>query len=164
MTKSDHWEKIEKRFSIFEFRSGINFSHFCLRHFGEVGSQLGSPGAGVEIDTGWKRALFYTFWNKAGRCRTNTLGAMNFLIFFYFRMQIESWSKFKKQAKLELLLINLHEIWSGVSEWEDTAFVLLSYRFEHAYWLVNWSVGWSVYPPAHNSTSYVSGIVFSLWK
>ena len=47
-----HWEKIEKRFSIFEFRLGINFFHFRLRRFGEVGERLGSPVAGVEIDTG----------------------------------------------------------------------------------------------------------------
>ena len=47
-----YWEKIEKRFSIFEFRLGINFSLFRLRHFGGVESQLGSPEAGVEIDTG----------------------------------------------------------------------------------------------------------------
>ena len=47
-----HWEKIEKRFSIFEFRLEINFSLFRLGHFGKVESQLGSPVAGVEIDTG----------------------------------------------------------------------------------------------------------------
>ena len=47
-----HWEKIEKRFSIFEFRLGINFFHFRLRSFEEVGERLGSPVAGVEIDTG----------------------------------------------------------------------------------------------------------------
>ena len=47
-----YWEKIEKRFSIFEFRLGINFFHFRLGSFEEVGSRLGSPGAGVEIDTG----------------------------------------------------------------------------------------------------------------
>ena len=46
------WEKIEKRFSIFEFRLGINFFHFRLRSFAEVGERLGSPEAGVEIDTG----------------------------------------------------------------------------------------------------------------
>ena len=45
-----HWEKIEKRFSIFEFRLGINFFHFRLRRFEQVGSRLGSPEAGVEID------------------------------------------------------------------------------------------------------------------
>ena len=157
-------KKSKNVFRFFEFRLGINFFHFRLRCFEEVESRLGSPEAGVEIDTGWKRALFYTFWNKAGRCRTNTLGAMNFLIFFYFRMQMESWSKFKKQAKLELLLINLHETWCGLSEWKDTPFVLLSDRFEHAFRLVDWSVGRSVYPPTHKSTSYLSGIVFSSWK
>ena len=47
-----YWEKIEKRFSIFEFRLGINFSLFRLGYFGKVGSRLGSPEAGVEIDTG----------------------------------------------------------------------------------------------------------------
>ena len=47
-----YWEKIEKRFSIFEFRLGINFFHFRLGRFAEVGSRLGSPVAGVEIDTG----------------------------------------------------------------------------------------------------------------
>ena len=47
-----YWEKIEKRFSIFEFRLGINFSHFRLRCFEEVGERLGSPVAGVEIGTG----------------------------------------------------------------------------------------------------------------
>ena len=48
-----HWEKIEKHFSIFEFRLGINFfSLFRLGRFEEVESRLGSPGAGVEIDTG----------------------------------------------------------------------------------------------------------------
>ena len=46
------WEKIEKRFSIFEFRLGINFFHFRLRSFGKVEPRLGSPEAGVEIDTG----------------------------------------------------------------------------------------------------------------
>ena len=49
---SAHWEKIEKRFSIFEFRLGINFSLFRLRRFEEVEPRLGSPEAGVEIDTG----------------------------------------------------------------------------------------------------------------
>ena len=44
--------KIEKRFSIFELRLGINFSHFRLGRFWKVGSRLGSPEAGVEIDTG----------------------------------------------------------------------------------------------------------------
>ena len=48
----DYWEKIEKRFSIFEFRLGINFFHFRLRSFAEVGERLGLPVAGVEIDTG----------------------------------------------------------------------------------------------------------------
>ena len=47
-----NWEKIEKRFSIFEFRLGINFFHFRLRSFEEVEERLGSPEAGVEIDTG----------------------------------------------------------------------------------------------------------------
>ena len=47
-----YWEKIEKRFSIFEFRLGINFIYFCLRRFGQVESRLGLPEAGVEIDTG----------------------------------------------------------------------------------------------------------------
>ena len=46
------WEKIEKGFSIFEFRLGINFFYFCLRHFGKVEERLGSLEAGVEIDTG----------------------------------------------------------------------------------------------------------------
>ena len=46
------WEKIEKRFSIFEFRLGINFSHFRLGRFEEVEERLGSPVAGVEMDTG----------------------------------------------------------------------------------------------------------------
>ena len=92
------WEKIEKRFSIFEFCLGINFFYFRLGSFEQVEPRLGSPEAGVEIDTGWKRELFYTFWNKAERCRTNTFRVMNFLIFFYFRMQMESWSKFEKQA------------------------------------------------------------------
>ena len=80
-----NWEKNRKTF--FDFLSpglGINVSLFRLRQFEKVGSELGSPVAGVEIGTGWKRALFYTFWKKAGHCRTNTLGAMNFLIFFYF--------------------------------------------------------------------------------
>ena len=95
------WEKIEKRFSIFEFRLGINFSHFRLGRFGEVESRLGSLEAGVEIDTGWKRALFYTFWNKAERCRTNIFRVMDFWICFYFSMQMESKSKFEKQALLE---------------------------------------------------------------
>ena len=47
-----NWEKIEKCFSIFEFRLGINFSLFRLGHFEQVEERLGSPGAGVEIDTG----------------------------------------------------------------------------------------------------------------
>ena len=51
-TTQIYWEKIEKRFSIFEFCLGINFFHFRLRRFGQVEEQLGSPGAGVEIDTG----------------------------------------------------------------------------------------------------------------
>ena len=50
--RSIHWEKIEKRYSIFEFRLGINFFHFRLRHFEKVGERLGSPEAGVEIGTG----------------------------------------------------------------------------------------------------------------
>ena len=52
MASFSYWEKIEKRFSIFEFRLGINFFHFRLRSFEKVGSRLGSPEAGVEIDTG----------------------------------------------------------------------------------------------------------------
>ena len=48
----DYWEKIEKRFSIFEFCLGINFFYFRLRRFEEVEERLGSPEAGVEIDTG----------------------------------------------------------------------------------------------------------------
>ena len=47
-----NWEKIEKRFSIFEFRLGINFFNFRLRRFEKVEERLGSPEAGVEIDTG----------------------------------------------------------------------------------------------------------------
>ena len=50
--KACNWEKIENRFSIFEFRLGINFSLFRFRHFGDVESRLGLPVAGVEIDTG----------------------------------------------------------------------------------------------------------------
>ena len=65
--------KKSKRFSIFEFRLVIKFSLFRLQHFGKVGSRLGPPKAGVEIGTGIKRELFYTFWNKAKCCRTNTL-------------------------------------------------------------------------------------------
>ena len=57
-------EKLEKRFSIFELCLGINFFHFCLGRFEKVGERLGSPEAGVEIDTGLKRELIYTFWNK----------------------------------------------------------------------------------------------------
>ena len=68
----DNWEKIEKRFSIFEFRLGINFFHFRLGSFKQVEERLGSPVAGVEINTGGKRELFYTFQNKAERRRTNT--------------------------------------------------------------------------------------------
>ena len=93
----DYWEKIEKLFSIFEFRLGINFSLFRLGHFEKVESRLGSPEAGVEIDTGWKRELFFTFWDKAEQCQTNTFWIMNFLIFFYFRTQMESKSKLEKQ-------------------------------------------------------------------
>ena len=52
LTKKYCWEKIEKRFSIFEFRLGINFFHFRLGSFEEVEERLGSPEAGVEIDTG----------------------------------------------------------------------------------------------------------------
>ena len=37
---------------------GINVSLFCLGQFRKIGARLGSPGAGVEIGTGWKRALF----------------------------------------------------------------------------------------------------------
>ena len=44
--------KIEKCFSIFEFRLAINFFHFRLRSFGKVESRLRSHEAGVEIDTG----------------------------------------------------------------------------------------------------------------
>ena len=51
-TLFDFWETIEKRFSIFEFRLGINFSHFRLGRFEKVGERLGSPEAGVEMDTG----------------------------------------------------------------------------------------------------------------
>ena len=48
-----NWEKNRKTF--FDFLSpglGINVSLFRLGQFGEVGSELGSPGAGVEIGTG----------------------------------------------------------------------------------------------------------------
>ena len=48
-----YWEKNRKTF--FDFLSsglGINFFHFRLRCFEEVGSRLGSPEAGVEIGTG----------------------------------------------------------------------------------------------------------------
>ena len=48
-----NWEKNRKTF--FDFLSpglGINVSLFRLGQFGEVGAQLGSPGAGVEIGTG----------------------------------------------------------------------------------------------------------------
>ena len=48
-----YWEKNRKTF--FDFLSpllGINVSLFRLRQFGEVGSELGSPMAGVEIGTG----------------------------------------------------------------------------------------------------------------
>ena len=58
----------------------------------------------------------------------------------------------------------MHETWYGVSKWKDSPFVLLPYRFEHAYRLVGRSIGWSVYPPAHNLTSLVSGLVFSLTR
>ena len=47
------WEKNRKTF--FDFLSsglGINVSLFRLRQFGKVGSELGSPVAGVEIGTG----------------------------------------------------------------------------------------------------------------
>ena len=48
-----HWEKNRKTF--FDFlspRLGFNVSLFRLRQFGKVESELGSPGAGVEIGTG----------------------------------------------------------------------------------------------------------------
>ena len=48
-----HWEKNRKTF--FDFLSpglGINVSLFRLRQFEKVGSELGSPVAGVEIGTG----------------------------------------------------------------------------------------------------------------
>ena len=41
------------------------------------------------------------------------------------------------------MLIDLYETWCGVSKWNDSPFIL-SYRFEHAYRLVCWSVGQSV--------------------
>ena len=47
------WEKNRKTF--FDFLSSwleINVSLFCLGQFEEVGSELGSPEAGVEIGTG----------------------------------------------------------------------------------------------------------------
>ena len=47
------WEKNRK--TSFDFLSpglGINVSLFHLGQFGEVGAELGSPGAGVEIGTG----------------------------------------------------------------------------------------------------------------
>ena len=54
--KSSATLNLEKnRKTFFDFLSsglGINFFHFCLRCFGEVGSRLGSPEAGVEIGTG----------------------------------------------------------------------------------------------------------------
>ena len=75
--------KTEKRFLIFEFRLGINFFYFSLRHFREVEERLGSPEAWVETDSGWKRELFCTFWNKAEQCQTNTLQVKNSFIFFY---------------------------------------------------------------------------------
>ena len=49
----NHWEKNRKTF--FESLSsglGINVSLFRLRQFEKVGSELGSPVAGVEIGTG----------------------------------------------------------------------------------------------------------------
>ena len=48
-----YWEKNRKTF--FDFLSpglGINVSLFRLRQFEKVGSELGSPVAGVEIGTG----------------------------------------------------------------------------------------------------------------
>ena len=45
-------KKSKNVFRFFEFRLGINFFHFRLRCFEEVGSRLGSPEAGVEIGTG----------------------------------------------------------------------------------------------------------------
>ena len=50
---SFYWEKNRKTF--FDFLSsglGINVSFFRLGQFEEVGSELGSPEAGVEIGTG----------------------------------------------------------------------------------------------------------------
>ena len=70
------WEKNRKTF--FDFLSpglGINVSLFCLGQFREVEAGLGSPGAGVEIDTGH---FFTPSRKKAEHCRINTLGAMNF--------------------------------------------------------------------------------------
>ena len=45
-------KKSKNVFRFFEFRLGINFFHFRLGCFEEVGERLGSPGAGVEIGTG----------------------------------------------------------------------------------------------------------------
>ena len=53
MRAFDSWEKNRKTF--FDFLSsglGINVSLFRLGQFEEVGSELGSPEAGVEIGTG----------------------------------------------------------------------------------------------------------------
>ena len=53
LSMSYNWEKNQKTF--FDFFSsglGINVSLFRLQQFGKVGSELGSPGAGVEIGTG----------------------------------------------------------------------------------------------------------------
>ena len=45
-------KKLKNIFRFFEFRLGINFSLFRLRYFAKVEERLGSPEAGVEIDTG----------------------------------------------------------------------------------------------------------------
>ena len=44
-------KKSKHGFWISEVRLGIDFFHFRLRRFEEVGERLGSPMAGVEIDT-----------------------------------------------------------------------------------------------------------------
>ena len=47
------WKEIKKNvFSIFEFCLGIFVSLFCLGHFEQVESTLGSLEAGVKLDTG----------------------------------------------------------------------------------------------------------------
>ena len=93
------WEKNRKTF--FDFLSpglGINVSLFRLRQFGEVVLGLGSPEAGVEIGTGRKRALFYT-WKKNRALSDQYFSSYEFFNLFLFPYANGVLIKIRKTSK-----------------------------------------------------------------